>query len=144
VAVKGVRTPDMPFVALSASAVRRRTAVHWSGDVRCPRVRCPHDRRDPGVRTDTPPVSAASASALSTRAGSWNASGRGRDGRRLAVGGSHQVDGRRPLPRMRRGCGAALAAWPTTGAGSSARVPVGWLEHEKDDMCRDLLRLKHR
>jgi hypothetical protein len=33
---------------------------------RCPRDRCPRDRRDPGVRTDTPPVSAASASALST------------------------------------------------------------------------------
>ena len=48
---------------LSASAVRR-------ADV-CPLgradVRCPRDRRDPGVRTDTPPVTVAPASALSAQ-----------------------------------------------------------------------------
>src|SRR5213078_2759209 len=37
------------------------------------------------------------------------------------------VDGRPGPPlRMRTGC-AALAAWPSMGAGSRARVPVGWL-----------------
>ena len=48
-----------------------RTDVRPTGrvDVRCPRVRCPcawcpHDRCDPGVRTDTRPVSAAAATAL--------------------------------------------------------------------------------
>jgi hypothetical protein len=54
----------------------RRTRHSSPVRVRCPPggrlsigradVRCPRDRRDPGVRTDTPPVSAASASALST------------------------------------------------------------------------------
>jgi hypothetical protein len=44
-----------------------RTDVRPTGrvDVRCPSVRCPRDRCDPGVRTDTRPVSAAAASKLS-------------------------------------------------------------------------------
>jgi hypothetical protein len=61
VAVGDVRTAGSPFVALSASAVRRAD-VRPTGraDVRCPCVRC-----NPGVRTDTRPVSAAAAAALS-------------------------------------------------------------------------------
>jgi hypothetical protein len=61
VAVQDVRTPATPLVALSASAVHRAD-VRPTGrvDVRCPRVRC-----DLGVRTDTRPVSAAAAAALS-------------------------------------------------------------------------------
>ena len=60
-AVEDVRTPDTPLVACPRPLSAGRTSVHWGGaDVRCPR-----DRRDPGVRTDTPPVTVAPASALS-------------------------------------------------------------------------------
>ena len=48
---------------LSGSAVRRTDVCPLGrADVRCPR-----DRRDPGVRTDTPPVTVAPASALSAQ-----------------------------------------------------------------------------
>jgi hypothetical protein len=71
VAVQDVRTPATPFVALSASAVRHADGRPTGRvDVRCPGVRCPRDRCDPGVRTDRRPVSAAAAAALSHRAGS--------------------------------------------------------------------------
>jgi hypothetical protein len=112
VAVGAVRTPDTPLVALSASTGR--------ADVRCPRDRCPRDRCDQEVRMDTRPVSAASASALSApgwileyvgaagqltfgRIGcdvslgpraAWsslpNLGLAGKDGRALAVRGSHE------------------------------------------------------
>jgi leucine-zipper of insertion element IS481 len=107
VVVEDVRTPATPFVAVSASSVRR-------ADVMCPGVRCPGDRCDPGVRTDRRPVSAAAAAALDPRTSvrrdtprlaQWvrrvaavgerpgrrcpNRAWRGRDGRRSAVGGWH-------------------------------------------------------
>jgi hypothetical protein len=72
-------------------------------DVRCPRDRCPRDRRDPGVRTDTPPVTVARRPRCPHRAGSWHASVRwGRP--RLGASGAICCGGRRvagsSLPRI--------------------------------------------
>jgi len=86
-----VRTPTMPVVALSASAVRRADVRPIGrADVRCPRVRCPRDRCHPGVRTDGPSVSAAMQPRCPDRAGPWNGSVRravpvGRNGVRGAA-----------------------------------------------------------
>jgi hypothetical protein len=66
VAVEDVRTPDTPLVACPRPLSAGRTSVHWVGRTSgVQRDRCPRDRRDPGVRTDTPPVTVAPASALS-------------------------------------------------------------------------------
>jgi hypothetical protein len=127
----------------------RRADVRPPGhaDVQCPGDRCPRDRCDPGVRTDSCPVSAAAASALSgprwipdvgaadrprladrvrrvavvsERLGRRcpNRAWPGRDGRTLAVRGSHE--GRRhtwTAASQAHRRGDALAAWPTKGAG---------------------------
>jgi hypothetical protein len=71
VAVQDERTPATPFVAVSTSAVRRADgppSIWPDGRPVSTGVqsdRCPCDRCDPGVRTDTRPVSAAGAAALS-------------------------------------------------------------------------------
>ena len=68
VAVEDVRTPDTPLVACPRPLSAGRTSVHWVGRTSgVQRDRCPRDRRDPGVRTDTPPVTVAPASALSAQ-----------------------------------------------------------------------------
>ena len=68
VAVEDVRTPDTPLVACPRPLSAGGTSVHWVGRTSgVQRDRCPCDRRDPGVRTDTPPVTVAPASALSAQ-----------------------------------------------------------------------------
>jgi hypothetical protein len=135
--------------------------------VRCRCDRCPRDQCNPGVRTDTRPVSASGASALSARRwilGCVAAAGQPilgrigwvcRGGPRAAwsslpesslpesgLAGEEMVVrwpcvarmGRWhtwPPLRLRTGCGA----WPTLGAGSSARVPVGWLGSTRRSRC---------
>src|SRR4029453_14141535 len=86
--------------------------------VRCPSDRCPGDRCDPGVRTDTRPVSASGASALSARrwilgwvaaAGQALLGGLGGGGKRWSfVGhaGLAWVDG---IPGRRFACAPAAA-----------------------------------
>jgi hypothetical protein len=113
----------MPVVALSAFSVRRAavrpmvgrpSGVHVSGVQR--------DRCDPEVRTDTCPVSEASASALSvvcpTQA--WHKRGRPYMAQRASTAGLAATS-------PARGCGAALAAWPTRGLIQRERArSVGW------------------
>jgi hypothetical protein len=153
VAVEGVRTPVTPFVVPSASSVRRAdvrplvgrasgvhatgvhaTGVHATGAIRVSgrtRVRCIGT-----VRTALDPRMRRCGGAAHPWASGW----RCRGGRRAAwsslpesglagkgwsfVGCAWLAwgDGRPGPPlRLRTGCGA----WPTMGAGSSARVPVG-------------------
>jgi hypothetical protein len=119
--------------------------------VRCPCAWCPHDRCDPGVRTDTRPVSAAAATALDPNTSvrrdrprlvhrvrrvavvgerlgrrcpnrAWQA----RDGRTLAVRGSHE--GRRQTWRCFAGVQAAAPRSPPGRPGElvQGQVPVGW------------------
>jgi hypothetical protein len=119
--------------------------------VRCPRAWCPHDRCDPGVRTDTRPVSAAAATPLDPdysvrrdrprlvhrvrrvavvgerRGGRCpNRAWRARDGRTLAVRGSHE--GRRQTWRCFAGVQAAAPRSPPGRPGElvQRQVPVGW------------------
>ena len=149
VAVEDVRPPATPYVALSAvrtsvhlvarTSSVQATGVHPSGVIRV--------SGQTGVRTDRCPVSAASASALSGprwipdvgAAGQATFGGLGSTCRcgppaGLCVAGT-RVDGRPGLPlRRRTGCGAALAAWPTKGAGPAPGCrSVGW-EHEKEQV----------
>ena len=68
VGVEDVRTPDTPVVACPGPLSAGWTSVHGVGRTSgVQRDRCPCDRRDPGVRTDTPPVTVAPASALSAQ-----------------------------------------------------------------------------
>jgi hypothetical protein len=120
-AVADVRTPATPFVALSASAVRR-AGVRPTGraEVRCPGDRCPRDRRDPGVRTDRRPVSAAAASALSTprwipNVGAPGQATVGAPVRRVAVVPSGLVVAARSGPGG-EGWSNVGSAWPARGS----------------------------
>jgi hypothetical protein len=112
VAVQGVRTPTMPVVALSASCVRRAdvrpmvgrpSAVHVSGVQR--------DRCDLDVRTDTCPVSEASASALSVVCPT-----QARPKRRWPYTAPRASTAGLAAASPARGCGATLAAWSTNRA----------------------------
>jgi hypothetical protein len=147
----------------SASCVRRadvRPIGH--ADVRCPCVWCPRVRRNPGVRTDGPSVSAALQRAVRTaldlglgaagrprwRMGSMCRRGpraarstarMGPEGKRWCWGwpwvARTRVDTRPGPPhRTRTGCGATSPPG-RQGSWSSARVPVGWLESTRTSRC---------
>jgi hypothetical protein len=106
VAVEDVRTPDTPLVACPRPLSAGRTSVHWVGRTSgVQRDRCPRDRRDPGVRTDTPPVTVAPASALSAQR--WI----------LACVGAAG-----PLTSGRVGCD--LSRWSASGWVVAARIGV--------------------
>jgi hypothetical protein len=140
----GRRRRGRPGCPDAGHAVRRPVRVRCPdvrptgrADVRCPRVRCPrvrcpgdrcpHHRCDPGVRTDTRPVSAAAAAALSAprwtrnpsvRPGPATAGAAGSTGSRWSVSGL--VVAARIGPGgtgMVEGCRAWLAPGSTPGLG---------------------------
>jgi len=134
VAVQGVRTP-MPVVALSASCVRRAdvrpmvgrpSAVHVSGVQR--------DRCDLDVRTDTCPVSEASASALSVVCPT-----QARPKRRWPYTAPRASTAGLAAASPARGCGATLAAWSTNRAGPAGGCPAGWLGNTTESKYRQVL-----
>ena len=139
VAVEDVRTPDTPLVACPRPLSAGRTSVHWVGRTSgVQRDRCPRDRRDPGVRTDTPPVTVARRPRCPHRAGSWHASVR-RGRPRLGASGALCRGGRR-----------VAGSWlPELGSGGEGMV-VGSAVPGSDRVdgrpaaCMDPRRLRRR
>jgi hypothetical protein len=150
-AVEGVRTPATLFVALTASSVRRADVrpqvgrVSGRAHVRCPRpvhLCCPHRAGSPSasLRRSSPSWAhwVGRVAVVCERFGrrcpnrAWRRRGWSRVGRAWLTPGSTADLGRRSPCA---GWGAALAAWPTMGAGSSVRVPAGWLGSTRRSRC---------
>jgi len=132
VAVEDVRTPATPLVACPGPLSAGRTSVHWVGrtsGVHATGVQ--RDRRDPGVRTDTPPVTVARRPRCPHRAGSWHASVR-RGRPRLGASGAICRGGRPVAGRRCPNWGLAGKGWSwvrlcLAPTGSTADRPPVWI-----------------